>query len=112
MELLRDVEPALEGTAALFEEAGLGAFASGLRSNIPLATLEAAFAVCHILRDAQMPFWIEMASADAGQLVSEAAFWAEGAVLAACDGEIDLFNDCLGMVKRTVASGWPRFAIH
>lgn len=101
MELLRDVEPALEGTAALFEEAGLGSSAAALRSSIPLATLESAFAICLVLEEAQ-----------AHEKVSDLAFWVQGAVLAGADGDIDLFGDCLRMARRVMLEVWADFAVH
>jgi hypothetical protein len=101
MELLRDADPVVEGAALLFEEAGLGASAACLRSSIPLQTLEAVFEVCAVLKSAQDH-----------ELVSEMAFWAEGALLSAADGDIDLFNDCLVMCKRAVAEAWIEFAVH
>jgi hypothetical protein len=117
VELLRDAEPVVEGAAAVFEEAGLGSFATSLRSGLPLATLEATFAICSTLQKVQSVMGrAECAEhyrvPDANELVSGLAFWAEGALLAAADGEIDLFNDCLLMARRLMAEAWHQFAIH
>jgi len=101
MELLRDAEPVVDAAAALFEEAGLGASAAALRSGLPIQTIEAAFAIASVLKEAQ-----------GNELVSDLAFWAEGAILAAADGEIDLFNDCLQMAGRVLVEAWPQFAVH
>lgn len=101
VELLRDAEPVVDAAAALFEEAGMGASAAALRSGLPIQTIEAAFAIAHVLKEAQC-----------NEVVADLAFWAEGAILAAADGEIDLFNDCLMMVRRVMLEAWPQFAQH
>ncbi len=79
----------------------MGASAAALRSWIPIRTMAAAFGVAGILKEAQ-----------ANEIVADLAFWAEGAILAAADGEIDLFNDCLMMVRRVMLEAWPQFAQH
>jgi hypothetical protein len=101
MELLRDAEPVVEGTALLLEEAGMGLLATSLRSGLPLATLDAALAVADILKEAQ-----------AHEELSELAFWAEGAILAGCEGDIDLFSDCILMCERAASEAWLQFAVH
>lgn len=112
MELLRDAEPVVEASADLFEEVGLGSFANSLRSELPLATLEKAFAVCAVLQNAQLKFVMDVGLNAGHDAACELAFWAEGAILAACDGEIDLFNDCLTMVGRIVMVEGPAFSVH
>jgi hypothetical protein len=101
MELLRDAEPVVEGAAAVFEEAGLGASAAALRSWIPIRTMAAAFTVAGILKEAQ-----------ANEIVADLAFWTEGAILAGCDGDIDLFADCVRMCERVLVESWVQFVIH
>jgi hypothetical protein len=109
MELLRDAEPVVEASAALFEDAGLGSFANSLRQGLPLKDLESAFECAAVLQEAQ-----DLAGIDpeVDRVMGELAFWAQGAILAAADGEIDLFNDCLRMVRRVVAVLSPSFAVH
>jgi hypothetical protein len=89
--LLRDAEPVVNTAAYFFEEVGLGRTARALRSGLPLVSSESALAVALVLFQAQ-----------ANEKVSELAFWSAGAILAAADGEIDLFHDCLGMVEKCV----------
>jgi len=101
VELLRDAEPVVDAAAALFEEAGMGASAAALRSWIPIRTMAAAFGVAGILKEAQ-----------ANEIVADLAFWAEGMMLAGCDGDIDLFSDCIRMCNRVLMEAWPQFAVH
>ena len=109
MELLRDAEPIVETSASIFEEAGLGSLASGLRRGLPLKDIEAAFSVAAVLQEAQELVGVDP---DIDFMVGELAFWAQGAILSAADGDIDLFNDCWGMAKRVVLVMSAEFAIH
>src|SRR5512135_404954 len=112
MELLRDAEPVIrELLPAVFDEAGMPSHAACLRSAPLLVSLDAALVVCAILQEARdragdaRPFeWRET--------VAESAFWAEGAILAATEGDIDLFSNCLKMLPRVVTEGWSYFAVH
>lgn len=111
MELLLDADPVIRETMPLLlDSAGLPEHSRRLREAKPLLTLEAAFEVAEILRD--LHSGLARPSFEWLDVVMESAFWAEGAVLAAADGEIDLFDVCLRMCRRVVAEGWAQFAIH
>ncbi len=109
MELLRDAEPIVETSAAVLEDAGFGAFAGSLRRGLPLRTLEGAFEVAAVLQEVQ-----ELAGLDPefDWFLGEMAFWAQGAILSAADGDLDLFQDCWDCVKRVLLVVAPKFALH
>jgi len=112
VELLRDAESIVHETLPeLFQEAGLGDYAAGLRSAPAMISFEAAISVCELLQGIRVNAG-EARPAEWCEIVEELAFWGEGAVWAAADGEIDLFNDCLMMVKRVAATSWAKFGIH
>lgn len=112
MELLRDADPVIrELLPAVFDEAGMSAYASCLRSAPRLTSLDAALVVCSILKEARLRAG-DARPHEWRETVAESAFFAEGAILAATEGDIDLFSDCLKMLRRTVAEGWARFAVH
>jgi hypothetical protein len=109
MELLRDAEPIVETSAACLEDAGFGSLAKDLRRGLPLRSLESAFSAAAVLQEVQE---LSNIDPDVDFLLGELAFWAQGAILAAADGEIDLFNDCWDMGKRVVAVLSPSFVVH
>lgn len=95
---------------AVLDVAGMRNVADKLRRLGPVMTHEDAEAACAVLAHVR-----EMSgeAVDVWKtLVEEAAFWAEGAVRAALDGDRETFSFCAGRVRAEMDEGWRLLQIH
>ena len=95
---------------AVLDVAGMSSIADGLRNLGPVVTCADAEWACGLLASAGQ----SSADADYGWsgLVEDAAFWAEGAVRAALDGDRVTFAYCVGRVRAAMDMAWTALQIH
>ena len=95
---------------AVLDKAGMGDVAEKLRGLGPVLSLQDAERACILLSQ------IREASEEAGdgwvELVSEAAFWAEGAIHSALNNESAIFQFCVGRVRMAMDSGFLLMRVH
>ena len=95
---------------AVLDVAGLRKVADGLRELGPVVSYADAVRACEELTEVREG----SGEADAGwaDLVEDAAFWAEGAVRAALDGDRALFTYCVGRVRAAMDLAYSLLQVH
>jgi len=95
---------------AVLDVAGMRSVADGLRKLGPVVSYEDALSACALLSD------VRECSTDAdygwSELVEDAAFWAEGAVRGALDGDQETFSYCVGRVRSAMDEAWAILRVH
>ena len=107
MELFLEVDPAIRQVVpSVLDAAGMGEEATRLREFEPVLNIEAVVRVCSLLQQIREAQGITVLPGTWAEIVAEAAFWAEGSLWAAADGDIDLLSDCMKMIRKTVQDGY------
>ncbi len=95
---------------AVLDVAGMRGVAGRLRELGPLASLRDVEEACLLLSS------VRESAAEASDgwpaLVEDAAFWAEGAVRAALEGDGDTFSYCVGRVRAQMEQGYASLQSH
>ncbi len=105
MELLRDAEPVIrESLPLVFDEAGLPSHSKTLRGTGGPWTLKDALEAAEALRNIHSGLESCECPESPGlrEVLQDCAFWAEGMILSAIEGDIDLFDQSMIMLERSL----------
>ncbi len=113
MELFLEVDPAIRQVVpSVLDAAGMGEDATKLREFEPVLNIGVVVRVCTLLQSIREAQGVAILPGTWAEVVAEAAFWAEGALWAAADGDIELLSDCMKMIRKAVQDGYSLGVSH
>ena len=110
MELLIEADPVIrQMVPSVLDAAGLRGPADRLRGMPAMLSARVVERACELLREAGESSDV---AGEWTEVVSDATFWGEGALLSASSGEEELFVECMERLRRAIERGWRMLLVH